>query len=98
MLAVHDDETVEMTFRALDISGRGIINCKHFKHLITNIGRVFKRIMVVKIVFLGDKLTEIEAEDLLMDVDRNSDGVISHREFVKMMAFKKHSDNSTKMT
>ena len=54
--------------------------------------------MAVKIVFLGDKLTEKEAEDLLMDVDRNSDGVISHREFVKMMAFKKHTDNSTKTT
>ena len=54
--------------------------------------------MAVKIVFLGDKLTEKEAEDLLMDVDRNSDGVISHREFVKMMAFKNHSDNSTKTT
>ena len=99
MLAVHDDETIEMTFRALDISGSGIINCKQFKQLITNIGNIFKKIMMItiSIPFPGDKLTEQEAEDLLVEVDKNHDGVISHREFVKMMAFKQ-SDNSTKTT
>ena len=33
----------------------------------------------------GDSLTEKEAESLMADVDKNKDGVISYKEFVKML-------------
>ena len=59
-------ETVNMTFRALDISGSGSIKCTHFKYLITNI---------------GNKLSDREAEEMLADIDRNKDGKISYSEF-----------------
>ena len=70
MLAGYDMETVNMAFRALDITGRGSIKCEHFKYLVTNIGH---------------KLSVREAEEMLADIDKNKDGYISYREFVQML-------------
>ena len=70
MLGGCDQETLDLTFRALDMRGRGNIDLKQFKYLVTNV---------------GDKLSEREADHLLTDVDINNDGVISYTEFVKML-------------
>ena len=70
MLGGCDQETLDLTFRALDMRGRGNIDLKQFKYLVTNV---------------GDKLSEREADHLLTDVDIYNDGVISYTEFVKML-------------
>lgn len=74
-------ETVNMTFRALDITGRGSIKCEHFKYLVTNI---------------GNTLTTREAEDMLADIDKNKDGYISYREFVQMLYSKEEKGEKEK--
>ena len=83
MLARYDMETVNMTFRALDISGSGSIKCTHFKYLITNI---------------GNKLSDREAEEMLADIDRNKDGKISYSEFVQMLYSSKEEEKKKKKT
>ena len=47
-----------------------------------------KKLLIFWIIgsfYEGDSLTEKEAESLMADVDKNKDGVISYKEFVKML-------------
>ena len=94
-------ETLDMTFRALDLSGRGNIDFRQFKYLITNVGKTIpsRHLCIVKLFnVVGDKLSDSEAEHLLSDVDINRDGVISYSEFVRMLSEEEEKEKDDKKT
>ena len=89
-----------MTFRALDLSGRGNIDFRQFKYLITNVGKTIDWLTMYRkfFVVVGDKLSDSEAEHLLSDVDINRDGVISYHEFVRMLSEEEEKEKDDKKT
>ena len=57
-------------FRVFDKEGNGLIQTDELKHIMMTI---------------GDKMTEVEADEMIHEADIDDDGVISYEEFVRMM-------------
>ena len=71
---INDDtnsvEKLSEAFRTLDQEERGFIPCQQLKHILTS---------------QGEKLTEDEITNLILDADINRDNKITYDEFMNMM-------------
>jgi len=74
---INDDtnsvEKLSEAFRTLDQEERGFIPCEQLKHILTS---------------QGEKLTEDEITNLILDADINRDNKITYDEFMNMMKSK----------
>ena len=66
----QQEEEVINAFGVFDKEGNGLIQTDELKHIMMTI---------------GDKMTEVEADEMIHEADIDDDGVINYEEFVRMM-------------
>lgn len=67
-----EDELME-SFKSFDIDGDGKLNIKEMKYLLLT---------------LGERLEDIEIEEIISQVDSTGEGAINYRDFVRIMMLK----------
>ena len=70
---VDSEKELKEAFRVFDRDGDGCISAKDLRHIMTN---------------LGEKLTDEEVDEMIMEADINGDGQIDYEEFVTVLAIK----------
>ncbi|VDI21062.1 calmodulin-alpha-like [Mytilus galloprovincialis] len=64
------EEEIKEAFRLFDKEGNGFISGAELRHIMTAI---------------GEKLTDLEVDDMLHEADLDGDGMINYQEFVALM-------------
>ena len=64
-------DKVREAFHAFDVNGSGLVSAAELRHVVTN---------------LGDKLTELEANEMIRKANVGDDGLINYENFVHMMS------------
>jgi calmodulin len=63
-----EDELME-AFKLYDKDGNGSVSAAEFRHVMTT---------------MGEKLTEEEVEEMIINADMNGDGIINYHEFINL--------------
>nr|CCA27181.1 PREDICTED: similar to calmodulin putative [Albugo laibachii Nc14] len=72
MKDTDSEEEIAEAFQVFDKDGNGYISAAELRHIMTN---------------LGEKLTDEEVDEMILEADINKDGLIEYKEFVrKLMA------------
>ena len=66
----NSEEEIREAFRVFDKDGNGFISPAELRHVLMHI---------------GEKLTDDEIDEMIMEVDIDGDGYINYEEFVFMM-------------
>ena len=66
----NSEEEIREAFRVFDKDGNGFISPAELRHVLMHI---------------GEKLTDDEIDEMIMEVDIDGDGLINYEEFVYMM-------------
>lgn len=69
-MGIVTEEEIMEAFRCFDRDGSGSLDSKELKHILQT---------------MGDKLTEEEADMMVMEADKDGDGDIDYAEFVKVI-------------
>ena len=67
------EEEIRETFRVFDKDGNGFVSPAELRHVLGNI---------------GEKLTDEEIDEMILEADVDGDGAINYEEFVAMMQLK----------
>ena len=70
MKDTDSEEEIREAFRVFDSDGNGLISADDLKRVMTN---------------LGEKLTDEELDEMIMNADLNRDGYVNYEEFVTLM-------------
>lgn len=70
---MNREEDLIEAFKVFDIEGKGYIAAEELRRVMTN---------------LGEKLTDVEVNEMVREADIDGDGVINYVDFVKMMTLK----------
>jgi calmodulin len=70
---IDSPEDIIEAFRVFDVEGKGYITVEELRNAMTN---------------LGEKLTEKEVKEMIMEADFDGDGVINYSDFVRIMTMK----------
>jgi len=73
MKDTDSEEEIREAFRVFDKDGNGFISAAELRHVMTN---------------LGEKLSDVEVDEMIREADIDGDGQINYEEFVKMMIAK----------
>lgn len=69
----ESEEEIRESFRVFDKDGNGFISTHELRHVLNN---------------LGEKLNDLEIEEIICDIDIDGDGQINYQEFFTMMTAK----------
>ncbi|KAI0028876.1 hypothetical protein K488DRAFT_57604, partial [Vararia minispora EC-137] len=69
MRDTDSEEEIKEAFKVFDKDGNGFISAAELRHVMTN---------------LGEKLTEVEVDEMIREADIDGDGQINYDEFVKV--------------
>lgn len=67
------EEEIRETFRVFDKDGNGFVSPAELRHVLGNI---------------GEKLSDEEIDEMILEADVDGDGAINYEEFVAMMQLK----------
>lgn len=70
MKDTDSEEEIREAFRVFDKDGNGFISAAELRHIMTN---------------LGEKLPDVEVDEMLREADIDGDGQVNYEEFVTMM-------------
>ena len=70
MKDTDSEEEIREAFRVFDKDGNGFISAAELRHIMTN---------------LGEKLPDVEVDEMLREGDIDGDGQVNYEEFVTMM-------------
>lgn len=71
MTSVDNEQDVRDAFRVFDVNGSGFVSANEFRHVATS---------------LGEKLTEVEANEMIRNANVDENGLINYDEFIQKMA------------
>ncbi|KAF9158717.1 hypothetical protein DFQ26_007300 [Actinomortierella ambigua] len=73
MKDTDSEEEIREAFKVFDKDNNGYISAAELRHVLTN---------------LGERLSEVEVDEMITEADTDGDGQINYEEFVRMMLSK----------
>jgi calmodulin len=76
MRDTDSEEEIKEAFKVFDKDGNGFISAAELRHVMTN---------------LGEKLSDVEVDEMIREADVDGDGQINYEEFVKVSISRVHN-------